>query len=54
MVAASAEYRREQRHVERLRKAVSTEMAPRSWEIENKLRADASALFLQDTPFVIQ
>jgi len=41
-------------YVERLRKAVPADVALRAWEVENKLRAEASALYLQNIPFETQ
>jgi Na+-transporting NADH:ubiquinone oxidoreductase subunit NqrC len=41
-------------YIETLKKAVPSSVALRAWEVENKLRAEASALYLQNVPFVTQ
>jgi hypothetical protein len=41
-------------YIENLKKTVPPSVALRSWELENKLRAEASALYLQNVPFVTQ
>jgi len=41
-------------YIESLRKAVPSSVALRAWEVENKLRAEAAALYTQDIPFVTQ
>jgi len=41
-------------YIEKLKKAVPLSVALRAWEVENKLRAEASALYLQNVPFVTQ
>jgi hypothetical protein len=41
-------------YIENLKRAVPASVALRAWEVENKLRAEASALYLKDIPFVTQ
>jgi hypothetical protein len=41
-------------YIENLKKPVPPSVALRAWEVENKLRAEASALYLQNVPFVTQ
>jgi hypothetical protein len=41
-------------YIENPRKTVPPSVALRAWEVENKLRAEASALYLQNVPFVTQ
>jgi hypothetical protein len=41
-------------YIENLRRAVPSSVALRAWEVENKLRAEAAALYTQDIPFVTQ
>jgi hypothetical protein len=41
-------------YIEKLKRAVPASVALRAWEVENKLRAEASALYLQNVPFVTQ
>ena len=41
-------------YIENLKKTVPPSVALRAWEVENKLRAEASALYLQSVPFVTQ
>jgi hypothetical protein len=41
-------------YIENLSKTVPPSVALRAWEVENKLHAEASALYLQNVPFVTQ
>ena len=41
-------------YIEKLKRAVPASVALRAWEVENKLRAEASTLYLQNVPFVTQ
>jgi hypothetical protein len=41
-------------YIEKLKKVLPASVALRAWEVENKLRAEASALYLQGVPFVTQ
>jgi hypothetical protein len=41
-------------YIEKLKRTVPPSVALRAWEVENKLRAEASALYLQNIPFVTQ
>jgi len=41
-------------YIEKLKRTVPPSVALRAWEVENKLRAEASALYLQRVPFVTQ
>ena len=41
-------------YIENLKKTVPPSVALRAWELENKFRTEASALYLQNVPFVTQ
>jgi hypothetical protein len=41
-------------YIEKLKRAVPASVALRAWEVENTLRAEASALYLQNVPLVTQ
>lgn len=41
-------------YIENLKRTVPASVALRAWEVENKLRAEASVLYLKDIPFVTQ
>ncbi len=41
-------------YIEKLKRAVPASVALRAWEVENKLRAEVSSLYMQNIPYVTQ